>query len=672
MSKIKSSILSISVLLFMSQNIIADDLNWWREARFGLFIHWGLYAVPAGSWNGETDHAEWIRTTAEIPIDVYDKFRDKFNPTEFNADEWVKMAKNAGMEYIVITSKHHDGFCLFDSEFTDFDIMSTPFKRDIIKELADAAHKEGIKICWYHSIMDWHHPDYLPRRSWEEESRPVDGTDFDRYVSYMKNQLRELVENYGDIGVLWFDGEWEDTWNHVRGKDLYKYVKSLQPTIIINNRVDKGRSGMAGLTKEGEYVGDFGTPEQEIPPTGLPGIDWETCMTMNDHWGYNKNDNNWKSSKDLIQKLVDIASKGGNFLLNVGPTAKGLFPQESIERLKDIGNWMKENSESIYGTSASSFEKLTWGRSTQRKIYGGTRLYLHVFDWPEDGILSIPGITNKIKKAYLLSDTDKEIKFKRNGVDLTLSVPQTAPNKINSVIVLDIDGSPDIVYAPEIKSNQNVFIDTLHVTLSSNSYKSEIHFTLDGSTPDINSPIYEKPILLTETSFVKAAAFRDDTRVSPYTEKSFNRDYNADRKVNGLKYEYYEGNWENLPDFKNYNPIKVGRTFQVNLKTIPTKEEYFGVQLTGEISISESGDYTFYLSSNDGSNLYIDNKLVIDNDGLHGTIEKSGDIKLSVGRHKVRLHYFQAGGKAVLDLLLKGPNINKMPIPVSMLFPVEQ
>ena len=333
---------------------------------------------------------------------------------------------------------------------------------------------------------------------------------------------------------------------------------------------------------------------------------------------------------------------------------------------------MKENSESIYGTSASSFEKLTWGRSTQRKIYGGTRLYLHVFDWTEDGILSIPGITNKIKKAYLLSDTDKEIKFKRNGVDLTLSVPQTAPNKINSVIVLDIDGSPDIVYAPEIKSNQNVFIDTLHVTLSSNSYKSEIHFTLDGSTPDINSPIYEKPILLTETSFVKAAAFRDDTRVSPYTEKSFNRDYNADRKVNGLKYEYYEGNWENLPDFKNYNPIKVGRTFLVNLNTIPTKEEYFGVQLTGEISISESGDYTFYLSSNDGSNLYIDNKLVIDNDGLHGTIEKSGDIKLSVGRHKVRLHYFQAGGKAVLDLLLKGPNINKMPIPVSMLFPVEQ
>ena len=652
------------------QNIYADDLNWWREARLGLFIHWGLYAVPAGSWNGETDHAEWIRTTAEIPIEVYDNFREQFNPVKFNADEWVKMAKEAGMEYIVITSKHHDGFCLFDSKYTEFDIMSTPFKRDIMKELAEAAHKEGLKICWYHSIMDWHHPDYLPRRSWEKDKRPSDGADFDHYITYMKNQLRELVENYGDIGVLWFDGEWEETWNHEHGKDLYEYVKSLQPTIIINNRVDKGRSGMAGLTKGG-YLGDFGTPEQEIPPTGLPGIDWETCMTMNDHWGYNKNDNNWKSSKDLLQKLADITSKGGNFLLNVGPTDEGLFPPESVERLHEMGNWMKVNSESIYGTSASPFENLEWGRCTQRKIYGGTRLYLHVFDWPKNSILLIPGITNGFNKAYLLSDPDKEIKINRNGVDLALSVPKTVPDKINSVIVLDIDGSPDIVYAPVINSNQNVFIDTLHVSLTSNNYNSEIHFTLDGSTPDVNSPIYLKPILLSETTFVKAAAFRDGNRVSPYTEKSFNRDYDADRNVNGLKYEYYEGNWDNLPDFKSYNPIKLGRTFQVDLDTIPMKEEYFGVRLTGDILISELGDYTFFLSSNDGSKLYIDNKLVINNDGLHGIIEKPGNIKLLVGKHKFELHYFQAGGKAYLELLMKGPNAIQIPIPVSMLYPAE-
>lgn len=665
----KKSIFLFAFMIFIFQSIQADDMNWWREARLGLFIHWGLYAVPAGSWNGETNHAEWIRTTAKIPIDVYDNFREEFNPIKFNADEWVQMAKAAGMEYIVITSKHHDGFSLFDSKYTDFDIMSTPFKRDIMKELSDAAHREGIKICWYHSIMDWHHPDYLPRRSWEKENRPANGADFDRYVSYMKNQLKELVENYGDIGVLWFDGEWEDTWNHEYGKDLYQYVKNLQTTIIINNRVDKGRAGMGGLTIDGDYFGDFGTPEQEIPPTGLPGLDWETCMTMNDHWGFNKNDSNWKSSKELLHKLADIASKGGNFLLNIGPTAEGLFPPESIERLGEMGNWMKVNSESIYGTSASPFENLTFGRCTQRKIYGGARLYLHVFEWPEDGILDIPGITNKVKKVYLLSNPSKEIKFNRNGVDLSLSVSKMAPDKINSVIVLDIDGSPDIVYAPGISSSQNVFIDTLQFSLWSNSYNSVIHFTLDGTNPDINSPIYEDPILLSETTLVKANAFREGKRVSPITIKSFKRDYSADRKINGLKYKYYEGNWDKLPEFEKLNSLTEGKVFQVDLENLSTKEEYFGIQFIGKIKITDSSNYKFFLSSNDGSSLHIDNKLVIDNDGLHGTIEKPGKINLSVGIYEFKVSYFQAGGRKSLELLMIGTDGVKKRIPVSMLFP---
>ena len=259
-------------------------MQWWREARFGMFIHWGLYSIPAGEWKENTNHAEWIRTTAQIPVEEYDKFVSQFNPVKFNAAEWVRLAKDAGMKYIVITSKHHDGFCLFDSKYTDFDVMSTPFKRDILRELADACRREGIKMCWYHSIMDWHHPDYLPRREWEKD-RSAHGADFNRYFQHVKNQLKELLTNYGEIGVLWFDGEWEATWNTRYGKDLYNYVRSLQPSIIINNRVGAGRSGMEGFTKEGEFAGDFGTPEQEIPATGLPGIDWETCMTMNDHWG---------------------------------------------------------------------------------------------------------------------------------------------------------------------------------------------------------------------------------------------------------------------------------------------------------------------------------------------------------------------------------------------------
>lgn len=420
-----------------------DRMDWWREARFGLFIHWGLYSIPAGEWKGRTDHAEWIRESAQIPLEQYDEFVSQFNPVNFNADEWVAMAKNAGMKYIVITSKHHDGFCLFDSKETDFDVMSTPFKRDILEELSDACAKQGITLCFYHSIMDWHHPDYLPRRNWET-NRPVEGANMDSYVSHMKSQLKELLTNYGKIGVVWFDGEWEDTWTHDRGKDLYNYLRKLSPDLIINNRVDKGRSGMAGLTKDSTYYGDFGTPEQEIPLTGLPGVDWESCMTVNDHWGYNKNDQNWKSSEDLVHKLIDIASKGGNFLLNVGPTSEGVIPQASVDRLKDMGDWMKENGEAIYKTQVSPFEKLDWGRCTQKEDGKNTVLYLHVFDWPNDGKLVVPGLQNKVVEAYALKDKSKA----KLGVEktddktITVDVNNVDRSKYATVIVLEIKGKP--------------------------------------------------------------------------------------------------------------------------------------------------------------------------------------------------------------------------------------
>lgn len=422
------------------ETVAEDPMNWWKEARFGMFIHWGLYAVPAGEWQGTTNHAEWIRTTAQIPLEKYDQFLGQFNPVKFNAQAWVQMAKDAGMKYIVITSKHHDGFALYDSEVSDYDVMATPFQRDILKELSEACREAGIKLSFYHSIMDWHHPDYLPRRQWETD-RTTEGADYGRYINYMKSQLKELVTNYGDIGVLWFDGEWEDTWTHEEGVKLYDYVKGLQPGIIINNRVDKGRQGMAGLTADGDFRGDFGTPEQEIPSTGLPGVDWESCMTMNDHWGYNKHDDHWKSSEELIQNLVDIASKGGNFLLNIGPKADGTFPEESIERLKAIGDWMKANSESIYGTEASPFEDISWGRVTQKKTANGTRLYLHVFDWPENGELRLNLIDRQITAAGLLSNNASQIGVRRDDEYTIIQLPDIKPNTIDEVIYLDVKGS---------------------------------------------------------------------------------------------------------------------------------------------------------------------------------------------------------------------------------------
>lgn len=416
-------------------------MEWWHKDRFGMFIHWGLYAIPAGTYKGQQvpGLGEWIRRDGKIPVEEYDLFVDQFNPTQFDADQWAAMARDAGMKYLVITSKHHDGFCLWDSALTDFDVMSTPFKRDILKELKAACGRHGITLCFYHSIMDWHHPDYLPRRSWEVSMRPAGDADFERYVRYLKGQLRELVERY-DPAVLWFDGEWEDTWTHDRGKDLYAYVRGLKPEIIINNRVDNGRKGSkTGFSKEGHYAGDFGTPEQEIPPTGLPGVDWETNMTMNDTWGYKSYDQNWKSTGELIRMLVDAVSKGGNFLLNVGPTADGNFPPESVQRLKEIGDWMDLNSESIYGTQASPFQNLPWGRCTQKQKGNKVLLYLHVFDWPKDGKLLVPGLESPVKKCRFLANR-KSLDYTQSEEGILISVPGNPPDPIDTVLVLEVKG----------------------------------------------------------------------------------------------------------------------------------------------------------------------------------------------------------------------------------------
>jgi len=661
----------ISIVLSVA-NLHADNLEWWRESRLGLFIHWGLYAVPAGEWNGEKDHAEWIRDTAEIPIEVYGQFANQFNPVKFDADEWVNLAKEAGMKYIVITSKHHDGFCLFDSKYTDFDIMSTPFKRDILRELADAAAKAGIKLCWYYSIMDWHHPDYIPRREWEEKARPLDNADFDRYVTYMKNQLTELVNNYGDIGVLWFDGEWEDSWNHQYGKALYSYVKNLQPNIIINNRVDKGRAGMEGLTKEGKYLGDFGTPEQEIPGTGIPGLDWETCMTMNDHWGYNKNDFNWKSTKDLLQKLADIASKGGNFLLNVGPTAEGRFPKESITRLHGMGDWMKINSESIYGTQASPFKNLDWGRCTQRTIYGGTRLYLHVFNWPNDGKLAVPGISNQAISAYLLAEPHQKLDVKRKNDALVISVPAEALDTINTVVVLDIDGSPTIIAPPVIKSEAKIFMDEMKVSISANSNDTKIRYTLDGSEPLNDSPLYQDKIIITETTTLSARIFSDGKPISATSKTNFvkvnpPKVYDFGTPEPGLKYDYYEGDWKKLPDFESLIPIKSGKTshFGVSLKL---RNDYYGFVFRGYLYIPKTGTYTLSTISNDGSNLYLNDNLLINNDGEHGMKEVASIVTLQEGFHPIEVTYFQTGAGNDLKVTIQGAGLEKQEIPAVILF----
>ena len=407
-------------------------MKWWREAKFGMFIHWGVYSVPAGKYGDKDTHGEWIMCKAKIPMAEYAKYAEKFNPVKFNAEEWVKLAKAAGQKYMVITSKHHDGFAMFKSATSSYNIYdATPFKRDPLKELAEACRKEGIKLGFYYSeAQDWGHPGGAAYRGhWD----PAQDGSFDKYLDEVAvPQVKEILSNYGPDtpAILWWDTPAEMT--PERAQKLHPLLK-LRPGIITNNRLGGG------------YKGDTETPEQHIPSTGYPGRDWETCMTMNGHWGYCAADENWKSTENLIRKFADICSKGGNFLLNVGPTSEGLIPAPCVERLKEIGKWMEKNGEAIYGTSASPFAWLSWGRCTRK----GQKLYLHVFDWPADGALKVP-IRSAVNKAYLLVDSGKELKIEKTELGIQVKAPVDAPDKIDSVVVLEIEGEPVIPAPPAL------------------------------------------------------------------------------------------------------------------------------------------------------------------------------------------------------------------------------
>lgn len=401
-----------------TQEQFARRTKWWREAKFGMFIHWGVYSVPADASKG----AEWYFNGSRSQVKDYEKFAPRFNPAKFDADKWVRTAKAAGMKYIVITSKHHDGFDMFDAKNSDYTIVrATPFKHDPMKDLAAACRKYGLTFCFYHSIMDWHHPEYLPRREWEKDVRPADGADLNKYIDYMKEQLHELLTNYGPIGGIWFDGGWEHNGQELRSLEVNKYIRSIQPNILINDR--------------NQLAEDYSTPEQTIPANAFPnGRLWETCMTMNGSWGYTRDDHNWKSTQDLVQKLCDIASKGGNFLLNVGPSELGEFPPEAILHLTEVGKWMSVNSKSIYGTTKSPFKRLPFsGRATRK----GNTLYLQVFQWPDDG-LKLTGLKTAVSGAKTLSGEKLTVSTADGGI--SISKPSNL-DPIATVVELQLKGA---------------------------------------------------------------------------------------------------------------------------------------------------------------------------------------------------------------------------------------
>jgi len=635
-----------------SSNTADDRIDWWREARFGLFIHWGLYSLPAGVWDGETRHAEWIRTTAQIPLETYDNFIHQFNPKQFDPDAWAMAAEEAGMQYIVITTKHHDGFCLFSSEETDFDIDSAPYPGDIMAEIATAFRKRGLKIGWYHSIMDWHHPDYLPRRGWEED-RPSSDADFDRYRAYLHAQITELLTQYGPIDILWFDGEWESTWRHEFGRELYALCRSLQPRIIVNNRVDVGRGGMADIGTPHGSVGDFGTPEQNVPAEGIPGVDWESCITMNRHWGYNQADQDYKSSTELIRLLVDIASKGGNLLLNIGPTAEGSFPKPSLARLTAIGNWIDTYGESIYGTQASPFGKIPAGRVTWRPVGKNSLFYLHLFESPGE-VLTLTSLGNRPLRAAWLHDPESKIPLVHDHSGIHLEIGSSLPDNSDSVITLEVAGSPIIYRAPTISSLSSMFITTRETTIESGSPHLQIRYTSDGSEPSLSSPIYSVPLVHKESLTIRASSFHQGRAVTPITSYRVekvrpHKAQSTSKTKMGLIQRLYLGNWDEVPDFRKLSPTQTAICSTVGLEE-GLRREFIAVTYDGWIEVPETGVYQFALESDDGSKLWIGSQLVVDNDGLHGAKTLRSTVPLEKGKHSIHVEYFNKTGGAVLDL----------------------
>lgn len=401
------------------------SVQWFRDAKFGMFVHWGVYSLLG--------RGEWVMNNEGIPISEYQKLPPQFNPTNFNAREWVKMVKDSGMKYITITSKHHDGFSMFDTSLSNYDIMdATPFKRDPIKELAQECRRQGIKLFFYYSQLDWYHPDFYPRGGTGRRAGRPDAGDWNKYKEFYIGQVRELCTKYGEIGGLWFDGWWDvpkADWGH---DELYSMIHQLQPKALVgNNHHVKPFPGedfqMFEQDLPGENTAGFNKAEQ----SNLP---FETCRTINNSWGLNTNDKAHKSTKELVRYLVAAAGRNANLLLNTGPLPTGEIQPEHKTRYLEMGQWLKKNGKSIYATEGGPLRPQTWGVTT----YRGKQVFLHILNFPANGVLELPAFPIQIRRAQGLHGGKVEVVQSEGAVKLT--IPADLKNDIDTIIRLDLAG----------------------------------------------------------------------------------------------------------------------------------------------------------------------------------------------------------------------------------------
>ncbi len=437
-------------------------LAWWKEARFGMFVHWGLYSITGGEWDDVQGGTCWIQREAGVAAAVYaDTLMPQFNPAPDFAHQWARLAKQAGAKYVVFTNKHHDGFALHESAETDFDAKEVT-GRDLHQEIVDGIRREGLKVGVYHSLWDWHHPDApAGEGALNIAGLTMEGRNLSRYRDYLYAQVNEITDGrYGPVDIMWLDFSRNQYQGEAWGaKALVEMIRRNQPEILINNRLWRNEKKSPEIYEK-YWTGDFSTPEQHIPANGIEGIDWETCDTLNGRWGWSTHDMNYKTPDEVIQRLIDAVSKGGNYLLNIGPLPDGSIDPKTVAIFTDVGHWMRVNNEAIYGTQAGPFTRLPWGRATSKNMGDGThRLYLHVFEWPEQGNIHVPGLQTEPVRAFVVGDNVTnalEISAERGGIRIKGLSAQPG-HSAATVLALDFSGKPEVAPFRVVASDRGIF-----------------------------------------------------------------------------------------------------------------------------------------------------------------------------------------------------------------------